>query len=97
LLASCYRTALSLAAGNRLASIAFPAISTGIYRFPPERAERVAVGTVAAEIAGAAGMQRVVFCCFSPDAAAHHRDARGVEPRLTVSSRTHPADANRAR
>src|SRR4249920_4197312 len=54
LLASCYRTALSLAAGHRLASIAFPAISTGIYRFPPERAARVAVGTVAAEIAGAA-------------------------------------------
>ena len=75
LLASCYRTALSLAAGNRLASIAFPAISTGIYRFPPERAARIAVSTVAAEIAGAPGMQRVVFCCFSPDAAAHHRDA----------------------
>ena len=46
--------------------------STG---FPPERAARIAVGTVAAEIAGAPGMQRVVFCCFSPDAAAHHRDA----------------------
>ena len=75
LLASCYRTALSLAAGHRLASIAFPAISTGIYRFPPERAARIAVGTVAAEIAGTPGMRRVVFCCFSPDAAAHHRDA----------------------
>ena len=35
----------------------------------------IAVGTAAAEIAGAPGMQRVVFCCFSPDAAAHHRDA----------------------
>ena len=75
LLASCYRTALTLAAEHRLASIAFPAISTGIYRFPPERAARIAVGTVAAEIAGASGIKRVVFCCFSPDAAAHHRDA----------------------
>src|SRR5947199_2567731 len=37
LLASCYRTALTLAAEHRLASVAFPAISTGIYRFPPER------------------------------------------------------------
>src|SRR6476619_7009439 len=74
-LASCYRTALTLAAGHRLASIAFPAISTGIYRFPPERAARVAVGTVAAEIAGAPGMQRVVFCCFAADAAAHHQNA----------------------
>jgi O-acetyl-ADP-ribose deacetylase len=78
LLASCYRTALSLAAEHRLASIAFPAISTGIYRFPPERAARIAVGTAAAEITGASGIsgiKRVVFCCFSADAAAHHQDA----------------------
>jgi O-acetyl-ADP-ribose deacetylase (regulator of RNase III) len=76
LLASCYRTALALATERRLASLAFPAISTGIYRFPPERAARVAVGTVAAEVAHAAGgLARVVFCCFSPDAAAHHQDA----------------------
>ena len=76
LLASCYRTALKLAAEHRLASIAFPAISTGIYRFPPERAARIAVGTVAAEAANAPrGVARVVFCCFSPDAAAHHRTA----------------------
>jgi O-acetyl-ADP-ribose deacetylase (regulator of RNase III) len=75
LLASCYRTALSLAAGHRLASIAFPAISTGIFRFPPERAARIAVGTAAAEITGASGIKRVVFCCFSADAAAHHQNA----------------------
>ena len=73
LLASCYRTALTLAAAQRLASIAFPAISTGIYRFPPDRAARVAVGTVAAEIAAAPrGIERVVFCCFAQDAADHH-------------------------
>src|SRR5262245_7844830 len=76
LLASCYRTALKLAAEHRLASIAYPAISTGIYRYPPERAARVAVGTVAAEIAHAPrGLARVVFCCFSPDAAEHHKRA----------------------
>ena len=51
LLASCYRTALDLAADNRLTSIAFPAISTGVYRFPADLAARIAVGTVAAEIA----------------------------------------------
>ena len=50
LLASCYRTALDLAAQHELASIAFPAISTGIYRFPADRAARIAVGTVAAEL-----------------------------------------------
>ena len=53
LLASCYATALMLAAEHRLTSIAFPAISTGVYRFPPDRAARIAVGTVAAEVAAA--------------------------------------------
>jgi len=72
-LASCYRTALELAAAHRLASIAFPAISTGIYRFPPERAARIAVGTVTAELAAASrGIERVVFCCFAQPAADHH-------------------------
>src|ERR1700682_2469660 len=53
LLAGCYRSALDLAAANALTSIAFPAISTGIYRFPADRAARVAVGTVASEVASA--------------------------------------------
>ena len=76
LLASCYRTALALAAEQSLSSIAFPAISTGVYRFPPERAARIAVGTVVAEIAHEPrGITRVVFCCFSPDSAEHHKDA----------------------
>lgn len=73
LLASCYRAALDLAAAHRLCSLAFPAISTGVYRFPPERAARIAVATVAAELAGSpAGIGQVVFCCFSAEAADHH-------------------------
>ena len=76
LLASCYRTALDLAAQNALVSIAFPAISTGVYRFPPDLAARIAVGTVASEIAARPrGLMRVVFCCFAPDSAEHHKDA----------------------
>jgi O-acetyl-ADP-ribose deacetylase (regulator of RNase III) len=76
LLAGCYRTALDLAAQHMLASIAFPAISTGVYHFPPDRAARIAVGTVASEIAAhARGMQRVVFCCFSKDSAEYHKVA----------------------
>jgi O-acetyl-ADP-ribose deacetylase (regulator of RNase III) len=76
LLASCYRTALALAGEHRLASIAFPAISTGVYRFPPDRAARIAVGTVASELASAPrGIMRVVFCCFSQDSARHHMTA----------------------
>jgi len=73
LLASCYRTALELAAGNGLASLAFPAISTGVYRFPPDRAARIAVGTVVAELSAAPrGIARAVFCCFGQASADHH-------------------------
>jgi len=76
LLASCYRTALDLAADNSLTSIAFPAISTGIYRFPADLAARIAVGTVAAEIAARPrGIPRVVFCCFAAGSAEHYKDA----------------------
>jgi len=73
LLASCYRTALDLAAKHRLGSIAFPAISTGVYGFPADRAARIAVGTVAGELASAdRGITYVAFCCFAQGAADHH-------------------------
>lgn len=76
LLASCYRTALELAAEHRIASIAFPAISTGVYAFPADRAARIAVGTVAAELGAAdRGITHVVFCCFARGAADHHLTA----------------------
>jgi O-acetyl-ADP-ribose deacetylase len=76
LLASCYRTALDLAAKHRLVSIAFPAISTGVYSFPADRAARIAVSTVASEIEKAPrSLQRVLFCCFSPQSAEHHKHA----------------------
>jgi O-acetyl-ADP-ribose deacetylase (regulator of RNase III) len=76
LLASCYRTAIELAVANKLSSIAFPAISTGVYRFPADLAARIAVETVASELsADARGIQRVAFCCFSEESAKHHMNA----------------------
>src|SRR5438105_10938935 len=73
LLASCYRTALGIARDHGLASIAFPAISTGVYAFPAERAALIAVGTVVSEVAADAGsLQRVVFCCFSEESARYY-------------------------
>ncbi len=76
LLAGCYRTALDLAAAHRLSSLAYPAISTGVYRFPADLAARIAVGTVASELASKPrDITRVVFCCFSADGAEHHKDA----------------------
>jgi O-acetyl-ADP-ribose deacetylase (regulator of RNase III) len=78
LLASCYSTALDLAATNGLTSIAFPAISTGIYGFPADRAARIAVGTVASELSAAPrSSARVVFCCFSESSAQRHIDVVG--------------------
>jgi O-acetyl-ADP-ribose deacetylase (regulator of RNase III) len=70
LLTSCYRESLTLAAAHRVASIAFPAISTGIYGFPAERAAPLAVETVRAM---ARGLTRVIFCCFNDAAAGHYR------------------------
>jgi O-acetyl-ADP-ribose deacetylase len=73
LLASCYRTAFEIAREHGLTSIAFPAISTGVYAFPADRAALIAVGTMVSEIAADAGsLQRVVFCCFSEESARHH-------------------------
>jgi len=75
LLASCYRTALDLAAEHGLASIAFPAISTGIYAFPADRAARIAIGTVVSDLPRRPAIARIVFCCFSAQSAQHHADA----------------------
>lgn len=75
LLASCYRRAIELCRANALASIAFPAISTGIYRFPADRAARIAVTTAVDALPDAPTLTRVIFCCFSPDSARLHEGA----------------------
>jgi O-acetyl-ADP-ribose deacetylase len=75
LLASCYRRSLELCHERGLASVAFPAISTGIYRFPAERAAGIAVATTVEAVSGAPSLNRVVFCCFSPESARLHEEA----------------------
>ncbi|MEP9379646.1 O-acetyl-ADP-ribose deacetylase [Aquabacter sp. CN5-332] len=75
LLASCYRRAMGIAAERSLASLAFPAISTGIYGFPSELAAPLAVKAVLDALDEARGVAHVVFCCFSEGSAAHHHDA----------------------
>lgn len=63
LLAACYRNSLALAERHEAASIAFPAISTGVYGYPKDAAARIAVETVRAF--DATSVREVVFCCFS--------------------------------
>ena len=68
LLASCYRNALRLALENDVRTIAFPAISTGVYRFPLERATKIALRETSAILATSPQPKRVIFACFGSDA-----------------------------
>lgn len=65
LLASCYRNCMQLAVDHKLRSIAFPSISTGVYRFPIERASRIALRVILDFIASEESAPRVVITCFS--------------------------------
>lgn len=75
LLASCYRRSLALCEKHSLGSVAFPAISTGIYRFPAGRAAQIAVRTTADALNETPSVSHVIFCCFSEPSAALHREA----------------------
>jgi O-acetyl-ADP-ribose deacetylase (regulator of RNase III) len=74
----CYRASLALAAGHRLASIAFPAISTGVYGFPKDRAARIALAEGRAFAEASPAPRRIVYCLFSEDDLALY-DAVAVE------------------
>jgi O-acetyl-ADP-ribose deacetylase (regulator of RNase III) len=67
LLASCYRRSLELAVENGVRSIAFPAISCGIYGYPIEQAAEIAVGEVRAFLARDASIERVILVAFGDD------------------------------
>jgi O-acetyl-ADP-ribose deacetylase (regulator of RNase III) len=77
LLAACYRHSLALAEQRRCRSIAFPAISTGVYGFPADRAAGIAVAAVRSALAEAS-LERVVFCCFDSATLAHYRRELGL-------------------
>jgi O-acetyl-ADP-ribose deacetylase (regulator of RNase III) len=81
LLANCYMNSLQLAVDHGLKTIAFPAISTGVYRFPLDRATRIAVGTVAGFLKDHPEIERVMFVTFGEDAhAAYERELAAVTP-----------------
>jgi O-acetyl-ADP-ribose deacetylase (regulator of RNase III) len=74
-LAGAYRASMRIAADRDCRSIAFPAISTGIYGYPLELATRTAVATVREELERPGAPERVVFACFGADVAAAYRQA----------------------
>lgn len=73
LLAACYRNSLALAEAHGLGSLAFPAISTGVFGYPWDEATDIAVR----EVRSHAGERRVIFCCFGAEMAALYRDVTG--------------------
>lgn len=75
LLAGCYRSVLALARQHGLRSLAFPAISCGVYGYPLRAATAVAVSTLRAELPRAPGVSEVVFACFGADALAAYTEA----------------------
>jgi len=64
LLANCYRNCLALAADRGLRSIAFPAISTGVYGYPLDQATQIAVREAVGFIANDSRLERIIFVCF---------------------------------
>lgn len=75
LLAAAYRNSLELAAAVGARAVAFPAISTGVYRFPPGRAAEIAVRTVAGFLAEGGRIDEVRLVCFSEESVRYHEEA----------------------
>ena len=75
LLASCYIRSLEIAAARDCRTVAFPAISTGIYRFPRDKATQIAVGVATTFLERNAEPETVIFCCFDEPTAELYRQA----------------------
>ena len=79
LLAACYADSVKLAAQAGASSLAFPAISTGIFRFPPDRAAKIAVQSTQDALSDLPLPDRVIFCCYDHATAAIYRELLGVD------------------
>ena len=84
LLESCYRRCLELAKQHHVRSIAFPAISTGVYHFPPKRAARIATDTVK-QYVGTSGVEVVRFACFDAETLAIYEELLREPQRARIA------------
>ena len=75
LLASCYRSCLALASEYGCRTVDFPSISTGVYRFPLDKAARIAIGPIAAYLGGHPEIERVRMVCFDERTESFYREA----------------------
>ena len=97
LLASCYRESLRLAEEHDVESIAFPALSTGVFGFPMENAARIAAGTIAAATPGLAKVKRIRFVLINErDLAIHERAFRPCIAQIAGGSADDANDSDDA-
>lgn len=83
LLASCYRNSLKLAVLNEVKTIAFPSISTGVYRFPVARAAEIAINEIQTFLAADDSIEKVIMVCFDETTFRYYREA--VDRRILES------------
>src|SRR3954452_17792240 len=90
LLASCYRQSLALAAEHGVTTIAFPAISCGVFGYPIPQAAHVAIGATRGFLARSGAVERVIFACFGRPIVAEFQAAlraAGPEPPPVITGR----------
>lgn len=87
-LTSCYRSSLDLAAAYGVRSIAFPAISTGIFGFPADQAAHIAIAAVRAHLSERSLPEAVILCCFGPESVAACQAAIAASEALDLGPRS---------
>ena len=86
LLARCYRRVFELAVEHDISTLAFPAISCGVYGYPVDRAARIAVAETRQALAAQASIEQVLFVCFEPSVRLAYEEVLGREAPTSTNS-----------